>query len=68
MESHELPAPVAAKIDAWSDGTILHWWDYDETYYVVMADKTNLYFLRVFQIGNAWHLSQDNAILGKYSD
>lgn len=66
MEPKELPPKVFAKADEWLGyATILHFWNCDETYYVlakITHGAGNIYCLRIFPVGGELQLSQDNII------
>jgi len=66
MKNQQLPDEVKTVLDEWftSSFGLIHFWEADETYYIVGWNEGDLYFVRVFQLGNKWQLSQDNIQYG----
>ncbi len=63
MEPKELPDNIQLKVDEWTGGHILHWWQSNNTFYVVVLSESKnvVMFLRLFTVGNEVMLSQDNS-------
>ena len=48
----QLPADVRIEVEQWLNqiGGILHWWEADGTYFVVVSADDQLYFLRLLAL------------------
>ena len=70
MKPVKLCTEAQAVFDRWTgkEGQVLHIWEQDETYFIVMNyGKSHLknvyaqdvYFIRMFPIGGRWQISED---------
>lgn len=66
MQPKELPEHIMAKVIEWLGAhcSVSHFWQFDETFVVLakLGDGSATYCLRVFPVGDALELSQDNII------
>jgi len=41
---------------------IIHWWEQDNTWFIVVNCKNNLNFIRIFPVGREYQCSMDRVI------
>lgn len=60
----QLPEEVKAVLGEWftSHFDLCHFWEQDDTYFIAIWNEGKLYFVRVFQMGGEWVLSQDKVV------
>lgn len=56
-----MPDAVKDKVYKWAGvHDLLHFWERDETYFIIIKANNGIYFLRLFSLGGEYVPSQDS--------
>ena len=68
MKDVKLCTDAQKVFDHWTgkEGTVLHIWEQDETYFITLRygrpNAGSLYFIRMFPIAGRWQISEDRQL------